>query len=52
MVPLDTAPELGVGHCTSITATLANLIIDYESELLGPVYGLIRQDLLHGASST
>jgi hypothetical protein len=34
------------------TATLANLIIDYESELLGPLYGLIRQEILIVATST
>jgi hypothetical protein len=29
-------------HYASFTATLANLITDYESESLGPLYGLIR----------
>jgi hypothetical protein len=39
-------------HYASFTATLANLIIDYESESLGPMYGLIRQELLHVATYT
>jgi hypothetical protein len=34
---LDAKPA----HYASFTATLANLIIDYESELLGHMYGLI-----------
>jgi hypothetical protein len=36
----------------SFTATLANLISNYESESLGPMYGLIRQELLHVATCT
>jgi hypothetical protein len=37
--------ELDVEHAhyTSYTATVANMISDYESESLGPMYGLIRQ---------
>jgi hypothetical protein len=34
-------------HYASFTATLANLIIDYEFESLGPMYGLIRQEQLN-----
>jgi hypothetical protein len=34
-------------HYASFTANLANLIIDYESESLGRMYGLIRQELLY-----
>jgi hypothetical protein len=36
---LDAEPA----HYVSFTATLASRIIDYESELLGPLYVLIRQ---------
>jgi hypothetical protein len=36
----------------TFTAILANLIIDYESESLGPLYGIIRHDLLNIATST
>jgi hypothetical protein len=45
--------ELGAEptHYASFTATLANLIIDYESESLGHMYGLIRQELLNVATS-
>jgi hypothetical protein len=39
-------------HYASLTATLANPIIDYESESLGNMYGLIRQELLNVATST
>jgi hypothetical protein len=39
-------------HYASFTKTLANLIIDYESKLLGPMYGLIRQELMNVAAST
>jgi hypothetical protein len=39
-------------YYVSFTATLANLIIDYESDSLGPLYGLIRQELLNVATST
>jgi hypothetical protein len=39
-------------HYASFTATLANLITDYESESLGPLYGLIRHELLNVATST
>jgi hypothetical protein len=44
-------------HCPhakrpSITATLANMITDYESESLGPIYGLIPRKLLNVATST
>jgi hypothetical protein len=36
--------ELDAAHAyyASFTATLANMINDYESESLGPMYGLIR----------
>jgi hypothetical protein len=30
-------------HYALLTATLANMIADYESESLGPMYGIIRQ---------
>jgi hypothetical protein len=36
----------------SFNATLANIITDYEPESLGPMYGLIRQELMNVASST
>jgi hypothetical protein len=39
-------------HYASFTATLANLIIDYDSESLGPMYGLIRRELVNVATST
>jgi hypothetical protein len=39
-------------HYASFTAILANMIIDYKSESLGPLYGLIRQELLNVAAST
>jgi hypothetical protein len=39
-------------HYVSFTVTLANMIIDYESESLGPMYGLIRQELLFVPIST
>jgi hypothetical protein len=39
-------------HYSSFNATLANLIIDYESEALGPMYGLIKHELLNVATST
>jgi hypothetical protein len=39
-------------HYASFTVTLANVITDYESESLGPMYILIRQELLHVAAST
>jgi hypothetical protein len=44
---LDVSPP----HYASFIATLANVMIDYESESLGPMYGLIRQELLHIATS-
>jgi hypothetical protein len=37
---------------SSSTATLANMITDYESESLGPLYGLIRQYLLNVVTYT
>jgi hypothetical protein len=43
---LDAEPA----HYDSFTATLAIMIIDYESESLGPLYGLIRQKLLNVAT--
>jgi hypothetical protein len=39
-------------HYVAFTATLANRITDTESESLGPMYGLIRQELLNVATST
>jgi hypothetical protein len=45
---LDAEPS----HYASFNATLANLISDYESESLGPLYGLIRQELLNVDTST
>jgi hypothetical protein len=39
-------------HYASFIATLANLITDYESESLGPLYGLIRHEQLNVATST
>jgi hypothetical protein len=39
-------------HFASINATLANMIIDYASESLVPMYGPIPQELLHIATST
>jgi hypothetical protein len=48
--------ELDVEHAyyASFTITLVNLITDYEpeSESLDTMYGLIRQELLHVATST
>jgi hypothetical protein len=41
-----------LAHFASFTATLANMINDHESESLGPLYGLIRQELLNVATST
>jgi hypothetical protein len=43
---LDAEPA----HYASFTATLATRIIDYESESLGPLYGLIRHGLLNVAT--
>jgi hypothetical protein len=45
-------PDAAPAHYASFTATLANLIIDYESESLGHMYGLIRPELLNVATST
>jgi hypothetical protein len=45
---LDAEPA----HYALIIAILANLITDYESESLGPLYGLIRQVLVNVATST
>jgi hypothetical protein len=36
----------------SFTANLANMITNYESESLCPLYGLIRQELRNAATST
>jgi hypothetical protein len=46
--------ELNVEHAhyASFTATLANVIIDCESESLGPMYDLIRHELLNTATYT
>jgi hypothetical protein len=41
-----------LAHYASFTATLVNMISDHESESLGPLYGLIRQELLNVATST
>jgi hypothetical protein len=45
---LDAEPT----HYASFTATLANLITDYESESLGPLYCLIQHELLNVTTST
>jgi hypothetical protein len=45
-------PDAELARNASFTATLANLITDYESESLGPMYCLIRQELLNVATST
>jgi hypothetical protein len=45
---LDVEPA----HYASFTATLASMIIDYEYESLGPLYGLIRHELPNLATST
>jgi hypothetical protein len=45
---LDAEPP----HCASLNATLVKLIIDYEHESRGPLYGLIRRELLNVATST
>jgi hypothetical protein len=39
-------------HYASFTATLANMITDYESESIDPMYGLVLHELLHVATST
>jgi hypothetical protein len=46
--------ELDVEHAhyVSFTATLANMINDCEPELLGHLYGLIRQELMNVVIST
>jgi hypothetical protein len=41
-----------LAHYASFTATFANLIIDYKSESLCPLYGLTRKKLLNVATST
>jgi hypothetical protein len=45
---LDAEPA----HYASFTATPANMIVDYESESLGPLYGLIRHELQNVTTST
>jgi hypothetical protein len=45
---LDVEPT----HYASFNATLANLNNDYEPESLGAMCGLIRENLLHVATST
>jgi hypothetical protein len=45
-------PDAKSTHCATFTATFANMIVDYESESLGPMYGFIRQNLLRVATST
>jgi hypothetical protein len=52
---IDYESDAEPAHYASFPATLANLIIDYESEgygLIGPMYGLIRQEILNVATST
>jgi hypothetical protein len=46
--------ELDAAHArhASFTVPLANLITDYESESLGPMYGIIRHEPLHVTIST
>jgi hypothetical protein len=44
--------DAALAHYASFTTTLANLITDYESESLGPLNGLIRQELLNVATSS
>jgi hypothetical protein len=44
--------DAAIAHYASFTATLANLVTDYEIKWLGPMYGLIRQELLNVATST
>jgi hypothetical protein len=39
-------------HYASFIATLINMNFDYESESLGLMYGLIRQELLYVVAST
>jgi hypothetical protein len=41
-----------LAHYASFTTILANLIDDYDSESPGPLYGLIRHELLNVATST
>jgi hypothetical protein len=41
-----------LAHYSSFSTTLANLIIEYESESLGPMYDLIRQEVINVAPST
>jgi hypothetical protein len=48
--PSSSTPN--IAHYASFTATLANLITDYESEPLGPLCGLIRHEQLNVATST
>jgi hypothetical protein len=43
--------DVELAHYALFTATLANLITDYESKSLGPMYGLFRQKLMHVATS-
>jgi hypothetical protein len=40
-----------LAHYASVNATRANVIIDYEFESLGPMYGFIRQELPHVTTS-
>jgi hypothetical protein len=44
--------DVKLAHYASFTATLANLIYHYESESLGPMNGLIRQEVLNVVTST
>jgi hypothetical protein len=44
--------DIELAHYASFIATLANLISDYESESLGPMYSLIRHEELNVATST
>jgi hypothetical protein len=44
--------DVELDHYDPFTATLANMSNDYESESLGPMYSLIRHELLHVVAST
>jgi hypothetical protein len=46
------AHDAELAYYASFDATFANHIIVYESELVGPLYGSIRQELHNVASST
>jgi hypothetical protein len=42
--------DAAYAQCASFTVTFANTITNYESESLGPMYGLIREELLNVAN--